>query len=144
MVPDDATAAVPLVQTEVTHETTTSKLEAAKRHKVSQAYCSALSCGYSNGSLQSWEPMATIVQDGTYEATLLAAALEQHTGQGSGRVLLTSIGGGACPLPPETSFPGPCRPRLCTSAGTSSGRGVACHAPATARATPRRWCQRPS
>jgi len=81
-------------ETEVTHETTTSKLEAAKRHKVSQAYCSALSCGYSNGSLQSWEPMATIVQDGTYEATLLAAALEQHTGQGSGRVLLTSIGGG--------------------------------------------------
>ena len=101
-----AAVAAPCVQTEVTQETTQDPLPADKRHKVSQAYCSALSCGYSNGTLQSWEPMATIVQDGTYEATLLAAALEQHSGQGSGRVLLTSIGGGAWPC--HHSAPAPC------------------------------------
>ena len=49
--------------------------------------------------------MATIVLDGAYEATLLQAALEQHTEEGSGKVLLTKIGGGECP----------CQQRLRTS-----------------------------
>ena len=44
-------------------------LEPQHRQTVSQAYCSAISCGYSNGGLSEWAPMATIVQDGTYEAS---------------------------------------------------------------------------
>jgi len=69
-------------------------IEAASRQRVSQTFCSALSCGYSDGSAQSWAPLAQIVLDASYEATLWAAALEAQRGEGSGQVLLTSLGGG--------------------------------------------------
>jgi hypothetical protein len=62
--------------------------------RVSQAFCSALSCGYSPGSSRQWEPLATVVLDGAYEATLLAAVLDAAEGAGSGRVWLTFLGGG--------------------------------------------------
>jgi hypothetical protein len=62
---------------------------------VSQAYCSALSCGYAEGGLELWAPIATIVLDAAYEATLLAAVLETARGGGSGKVWLTFLGGGA-------------------------------------------------
>lgn len=61
---------------------------------VSQAFCSALSCGYASGSLAQWRPIATLVLDAAYEATLLAAILEAEAGRGSGRVWLTLLGGG--------------------------------------------------
>mmetsp|Transcript_54417 Transcript_54417/g.125393 ORF Transcript_54417/g.125393 Transcript_54417/m.125393 type:complete len:370 (-) Transcript_54417:201-1310(-) len=69
-------------------------LPAEKRNIVTQAYCSALSCGYSDGSLDLWEPMARVVLEASYEATLLSAAIEQTEGCGSGRVVLTLLGGG--------------------------------------------------
>lgn len=62
---------------------------------VSQAFCSALSCGYTGGSLELWAPLATIVLDAAYEATLLAAVLDTAHGRGSGKVWLTFLGGGA-------------------------------------------------
>lgn len=71
-----------------------SVLPRAERSKVSQAYCSALSIAYSRGGLDVWAPLATIVLDGTYEATLWAAAIEKAKGTGSGVVYLTFIGGG--------------------------------------------------
>lgn len=63
------------------------------RQKVSQAFCSALACGYSDGSAEAWEPLATLVLDASYEATLTAAALRAVT-SGSNKVLLTALGGG--------------------------------------------------
>jgi len=61
---------------------------------VSQIYASALSCGYSAGSLNRWAPLATIALEGAYEATLLAAAALKASGEGSGVVWLTLLGGG--------------------------------------------------
>ena len=58
--------------------------------RVSQAFCSALSCGYASGSLASWQPMATLVLDAAYEATLLAAIATSTK-----RVWLTLLGAGA-------------------------------------------------
>ena len=40
---------------------------------MNQVYCSALSCGYSGVDNQHWAPLATLVLDASYEATLLAA-----------------------------------------------------------------------
>ncbi|MEQ8458405.1 MAG: hypothetical protein RLO52_15420 [Sandaracinaceae bacterium] len=62
---------------------------------VSQAFCSALSCGYASGTLRQWRPLATIVLDAAYEATLRAATVDAATGRGSGKVWLTFLGGGA-------------------------------------------------
>lgn len=61
--------------------------------KVSQAFCSALPLGYSSVAVDVWEPLARLVLEASYEATLLAAA-EQAARGGSRIVLLTRIGGG--------------------------------------------------
>ena len=42
---------------------------------VSQAYCSAISCAYGDIPVDMWEPLATLVLDACYEATLWAAVL---------------------------------------------------------------------
>ncbi len=57
---------------------------------VDQAFCSALSCGYASGSLALWRPLAKLVLDGAYEATLRQAAIARNP-----RVWLTFLGGGA-------------------------------------------------
>ncbi len=62
----------------------------SRPHRVSQAFCSALSCGYASGSLAAWSPIATLVLDAAYEATLLAAAASATK-----RVWLTLLGAGA-------------------------------------------------
>ncbi len=67
----------------------------AETRHVCQAFCSALSCGYASGSLRQWRPIATLVLDAAYEATLLAAIVEAEAGRCSGRVWLTFLGGGA-------------------------------------------------
>lgn len=61
---------------------------------VSQAFCSAVSCAYSGISTEEWKELATLVLDATYEATLLAAAIDAAEGKGSGKVWLTLVGGG--------------------------------------------------
>jgi hypothetical protein len=63
--------------------------------RVTQAFCSAISCGYTTIALEHWEPLATLVLDAAYEATLRAAVLDTAAGHGSGRVWLTFLGGGA-------------------------------------------------
>src|SRR5690606_37697750 len=68
---------------------------------VSQAFCSALSCGYTRVGLDSWEPLATLALDAAYEATLWAATLGAVEARGwtgrrrPRRVWLTFLGGGA-------------------------------------------------
>jgi hypothetical protein len=69
-------------------------------HTVTQAFCSATPVGYSDHSTARWEPLARIVLDAAYEATLTAAALNAAA-TGNHTVYLTLIGGGVFgnPLP---------------------------------------------
>lgn len=61
----------------------------ADGHRVTQVFCSALPVSYGVRSPH-WEPLARLVLEASYEATLLAAA--EHPGT---PVLLTRVGGGA-------------------------------------------------
>jgi hypothetical protein len=64
---------------------------------VSQAFCSAIPVSYNAGAaLRSadWEPLATLVLEAAYEATLLCAVANAQRGT-SKVVLLTQLGGGA-------------------------------------------------
>ncbi|MEZ4447608.1 MAG: hypothetical protein R3B72_51505, partial [Polyangiaceae bacterium] len=70
-------------------------VEPIEPRRVSQAFCSALSCGYTGGGKELWAPLATLVLEAAYEATLWAAALDAARGRGSGKVWLTALGGGA-------------------------------------------------
>ena len=63
-------------------------------HLVSQAYCSAMPVAYSEHATELWEPLATLVLEAAYEATICAAVLNvertQHT-----TLFLTLLGGNA-------------------------------------------------
>ena len=63
-------------------------------HKVSQAFCSGISVGYSQASTNSWKIISKIVLDAAYESTLLATIINAQKGIGSKVVILTFIGGG--------------------------------------------------
>jgi len=63
------------------------------KHKVSQAYCSALPVAYSMINAHDWEAFARVVLEATYEATL-SAALVNLENTGSNKVFLTMVGGG--------------------------------------------------
>ena len=63
-------------------------------HLVSQAYCSALPVAYSDIPAQYWESFARLVLEAAYEATL-AAAVSNAQQNGSKRLFLTTLGGGA-------------------------------------------------
>ncbi len=63
---------------------------------VSQAFCSALPVSYNNRTGTrgaDWKPMASLVLEAAYEATLWAAAINLQRGSSS-TVLLTLVGGG--------------------------------------------------
>lgn len=64
--------------------------------QVTQAFCSALPIGYHHGPQHmaaNWEPLARLVLDALYEATLWAAVVNAQSG-GSTTALLTFVGGG--------------------------------------------------
>ncbi|HMN92726.1 MAG TPA: hypothetical protein PKC60_05790 [Hydrogenophaga sp.] len=63
------------------------------RHQVDQVYCSALPVAYGRWPAPQWEPMARLVLEAAYEATLRAAWINRVEG-GSAKVLLTGLGGG--------------------------------------------------
>lgn len=65
-----------------------------KSAKVTQVYCSAMSVGYSQLPPSTWEPIARLVLDATYEATLLTAVLKSFDAKEKRPVLLTKVGGG--------------------------------------------------
>ncbi|CAK4648168.1 hypothetical protein LEN26_017628 [Aphanomyces euteiches] len=60
---------------------------------VSQAFCSAISVGYSSAPASAWAPFAQLVLDASYEATLWAAVVNYHK-TGCNKVFLTALGGG--------------------------------------------------
>lgn len=64
------------------------------QHQVSQIYCSALPVAYSNVPSSFWEVFAKFILEATYEATLHAAVLNMER-NGSNKVFLTLVGGGA-------------------------------------------------
>ena len=64
------------------------------RHMVSQAYCSALPIAYSPHSSSLWAEFARLILEASYEATICAAILNS-TRNGSNRLFLTLLGGGA-------------------------------------------------
>ena len=62
--------------------------------RVSQVFCSALPVAYNRASSFDWAPLACLVLQASYEATLLAAVLNAQA-TGNPRVYLTAVGGGA-------------------------------------------------
>lgn len=69
-------------------------------HAVTQVYGSALPVAYGRGPEARWEPLARLVLEASYEATLIAAALAAQR-SGERTVFLTLLGGGVFgnPLP---------------------------------------------
>ena len=70
------------------------------KHKVSQAYCSALPVGYLDHSHELWTEFARLVLEATYEATLCAALLNASQ-TGNNKVFLTLVGGGVFENDPD-------------------------------------------
>ncbi len=61
---------------------------------VTQVYCSAMPVAYSDIDPDVWAPLARIILEAAYEATLLAA-VQNAARTGNRRVFLTLLGGGA-------------------------------------------------
>ena len=89
------TQALCLVQ--VTSQGWGRQLQPDPAHLVTQVFCSACPVAYNSGHAAPWQPLASIVLEGAFEATLRAAALNAHRhrgAEGSRRVFLTLLGGG--------------------------------------------------
>ncbi|MDP7269478.1 MAG: hypothetical protein QF408_15055, partial [Pirellulales bacterium] len=67
---------------------------ADSKHRVSQAYCSALPVAYSHHSSELWSEFARLVLDASYEASFCAGILN-YLQNGNNTLYLTLLGGGA-------------------------------------------------
>ena len=74
---------------------------AGEGHLVTQAYCSALPVAYSDVDPDIIEPLARMVLNSAYEATLAAATINAARPGGSNSVFLTLLGGGVFGNPVE-------------------------------------------
>ena len=63
-------------------------------HTVSQAYCSAMPVAYTHHTKGLWAPLAKLVLEAAYEATICAAILNVDRNRNN-RLFLTRLGGGA-------------------------------------------------
>ena len=63
-------------------------------HTVSQAYCSAMPVAYTNHTKELWAPLAKLVLEAAYEATICTAILNVDRNRNN-RLFLTRLGGGA-------------------------------------------------
>ena len=63
-------------------------------HTVSQAYCSAMPVAYTPHTKELWAPLAKLVLEAAYEATICAAILNVYRNRNN-RLFLTRLGGGA-------------------------------------------------
>ena len=66
----------------------------AAAHTVSQAYCSAMPVVYTLHTKELWAPLAKLVLEAAYEATICAAILNVDRNRNN-RLFLTRLGGGA-------------------------------------------------
>lgn len=78
-------------------------------HNVTQVYCSAIPIGYSQLPEQHFEPLAQLVLQGLYEATLGVAAVLSQQRQARVHVYLTKVGGGVFGNPDEWIAAAICR-----------------------------------
>jgi hypothetical protein len=83
----------------VFEDTAWTLIPADHKQIVSQVFCSAISCAYSDDVpevlRELWEPLATLVLEANYEATLWAALINAASLPGaSNKVYLTLLGGG--------------------------------------------------
>jgi hypothetical protein len=69
-------------------------------HTVSQAYCSAMPVAYTSHAPELWAPLAKLILEAAYEATICAAILNAVRKQNN-RLYLTLLGGGAFGNDPE-------------------------------------------
>ena len=69
-------------------------------HIVSQAYCSAMPVAYTRHPPNLWAPLASLVLEAAYEATICAAIVNFHR-TGNNCLFLTLLGGGAFGNDPE-------------------------------------------
>lgn len=63
-------------------------------HTVSQTYCSAMPVAYTSHAQELWAPLAILVLEAAYEATICAAILNAVQNRNN-RLFLTLLGGGA-------------------------------------------------
>ena len=63
-------------------------------HTVSKSYCSAMPVAYTNHTKELWAPLAKLVLEAAYEATICAAILNVDRNRNN-RLFLTRLGGGA-------------------------------------------------
>lgn len=63
-------------------------------HLVTQAYCSAMPVAYTEHPASLWQPLASLILQAAYEATLAAAVINVAK-TGNNQVYLTLLGGGA-------------------------------------------------
>lgn len=63
-------------------------------HTVSQAYCSAMPVAYTRHAQELWAPLAKLILEAAYEATICAAILNADRIRNN-RLFLTLLGGGA-------------------------------------------------
>ncbi len=63
-------------------------------HVVSQAFCSAMPVSYTEHSTELWAPVAILILEAAYEATI-CASIENAARTGNNRLFLTLLGGGA-------------------------------------------------
>lgn len=75
-------------------EVSTNDENGSAMHNVTQVYCSAIPVGYSLSPDEHFQPLAQLVLDGLYEATLGVAAVLAQQRQARVRVYLTMVGGG--------------------------------------------------
>jgi hypothetical protein len=64
------------------------------KHKVTQAYCSALPVAYSQQPTGLWTEFAQLILEASYEATI-CTAVANYIQTGNNKVYLTLLGGGA-------------------------------------------------
>ena len=63
-------------------------------HLVTQAYCSAMPVAYTDHAAALWQPLASLILQAAYQATLAAAVINTAK-TGNNQVFLTLLGGGA-------------------------------------------------
>ena len=80
--------------TQVVFKNRWEKVKSKKKFLVSQIYCSALAINYSKvKDTKLWEPLARIILEASYEATLLAGIIN-FSETGNTDIFLTQLGGG--------------------------------------------------
>lgn len=92
LTPEEKTALIGSIKIGVQYDTQVTLHNCS--HLVTQAYCSAMPVAYSQQNSALWQPLASVILQAAYRATLAAAVINANT-TGNNQVFLTLLGGGA-------------------------------------------------